>query len=255
MYLQGDQYILVQYSCESRFPVPIFEISARRLLPPLTQCFCCLPLVVNMYAPCSVAARVFLLRQKKSKFTGTRFLCLFIFGCLHSLVRTWLPPLLNIIRRFTWNSKKCIFLSSIFLTYKKKLKHIMQDLHGKWLNSAVNLSEMLQTGCCLFYEYEYEFLWAQKTFYCMPTPALEPLMLCVCFLHKLLLKKINKKINLRSRLCLKCHRSSLCRQVAFIRMHGSFSSWTINHVSRWACEGGWGGDEMIIHKRQTFIAC
>lgn len=40
---------------------------------------------------------------------------------------------------------------------------------------------------------EYEFLRAQKTFYCTPTPALEPLMRRVCFLHELPSKKKKKK--------------------------------------------------------------
>lgn len=37
----------------------------------------------------------------------------------------------------------------------------MQDLHGKWLNSAVNLSEMLQTGCYLFYDRVWVFMSAK----------------------------------------------------------------------------------------------
>lgn len=149
-----------------------------------------------------------------------------------STVSTVFPCQYN--KTFYLEQHKLHFSKFYFLDfYKKKLKYIMQDLDGKRLNSAVNLGKMLWTGCCLFYDRVYEFLWAQKTFYCTPTPVLEPSMVRVCFFTRAALKNLKKKkkkINLRSRLCLKCHRSSLRRQVGFV-INGSFSSWTINHDS------------------------
>lgn len=85
-------------------------------------------------------------------------------------------------RMFHLKQHELYFSKFCFLDlYKKKLKYIMQDLNGKRLNLAVNLSEMLWTGSCLFYDRVYEFLWAQRTFYCTLTPALEPSIVCVFF--------------------------------------------------------------------------
>lgn len=113
-----------------------------------------------------------------------------------STVSTVFPCQYN--KTFYLEQHKLHFSKFYFLDfYKKKLKYIMQDLDGKRLNSAVNLGKMLWTGCCLFYDRVYEFLWAQKTFYCTPTPVLEPSMVRVCFFTRAALKNLkkNKKIN------------------------------------------------------------
>lgn len=160
------------------------------------------------------------------------------------------PRLLNIIRRFTWNSKTCIFLSSIFLTSKKKLKRIMQDLHGKWLNSAVNLSEMLQTGCCLFYDRVWVFM-SVKDLLLYAYSCFRAIDAACVFFTRAAIKKKKKNQSQEQTLPQVSSLLPVSSRLPPLEMAPS----AVEQLTTFPAGHARGGDEMIIHKRQTFIAC